>query len=163
MNEVYLSIGSNLKDKVRNIYQCQILIEERIGKIVDMSFIYETEPWGFESKHRFLNKVVKVKTNLSASIILNNIHYIENKLGRTRNKSGYSNRTIDIDILLFNEEIINTSNLIIPHRNIENRKFELFPLCQIAGYKIHPVLKLSFNQLLNNCTDKGEVKLFTAY
>ena len=137
-------------------------INLQIGQIVDISACYETEPWGFSSPEYFLNQAVMVETALSPNQILNLIHLIETGNGREREKkSGYSSRTIDIDILFYDDEIINSESLSIPHPQLHNRKFVLAPLCEIAPSKIHPVLKKSIQNLLDECHDPSLVRIYS--
>ena len=119
------------------------MIEESIGSVVSVSSVYETEPWGFESDNEFLNMVLCVETDLSPSGLLGRILMIESQLGRIRCENQYSSRNIDIDILLYNNEIVNEAALEIPHPRMHERRFVLVPLAEIAPELIHPVLKKS--------------------
>lgn len=148
---VYLSLGTNLGEKERNIKNALVAISKRIGHVLNCSSNYENSPWGFDSENTFLNVVVKVETTLSAQTILAEILCIEKKLGRTeKTKNGsYCDRIIDIDILFFDNEIIDSENLKIPHPLLAKRMFVLKPLCEIAPDFIHPVLQKSMQQLYN--------------
>ncbi len=157
MNSVYLLIGGNLGDRIENLVTASSLIEAELGKIIKTSSIYQTASWGITEQPEFLNQVLLVKTNLPAKKLMQLILSIENKMGRIRSQKNAS-RVIDIDILFFNDEIINQSNLTIPHPEIQNRRFVLVPLNEIASGLIHPVFKQSIKNLLSTTNDKLEVK-----
>ena len=153
-NKVILQLGSNLGERLQNLKHAKALIHEEIGTILRNSAIYETEAWGSESKNWFLNEVIVVRTSLDAVQVLTKINQIEHKLGRIRSmEERFIDRTMDIDILFFNDEIINIVNLQIPHPQIPKRKFVLIPLEEIMPEYLHPQLKLSISQLLRNCPD----------
>ncbi|MEN8118735.1 MAG: 2-amino-4-hydroxy-6-hydroxymethyldihydropteridine diphosphokinase [Bacteroidota bacterium] len=160
MQKIFLSLGSNLENKLLNIKNALKQINENVGKTIKVSSCYETEPWGFNANDWFLNIAIELETDFNPNELLQNCMWIENNLGRKRNKTevGYSSRTIDIDILFFGNEIINLPNLTIPHEHVHNRKFVLKPLCDIAPEFIHPTLKESIQSLLQKCTDKMELK-----
>jgi 2-amino-4-hydroxy-6-hydroxymethyldihydropteridine diphosphokinase len=160
MKIVFLGIGTNLGNRESNLEQAVVRIEEYVGPVLDSSSIYETEPWGFQAKDEFLNKVVKVETELTPSEILERILIIESIMGRVRSKERYSSRLIDIDILICEDMIIDEENLKIPHRLLHQRRFVLVPLCEVASDMIHPVLKKSISDLLEICEDKSEVKKY---
>lgn len=158
MKKAYLSLGSNLGEKDKNLSKALRYINVSIGHLVDLSGIYETEPWGFETNEKFLNMVIEIVTDLTPQEVMERCLEIEAKLGRVRSSTeGYSSRTIDIDILYYDNLVISEEKLIIPHPHMQNRRFILEPLCEIAPTLIHPALGLSSNELLNNCTDKGVV------
>ncbi|MCL2511424.1 MAG: 2-amino-4-hydroxy-6-hydroxymethyldihydropteridine diphosphokinase [Bacteroidales bacterium] len=152
VNTAILSIGGNLGNRLENILRCVDYIERRIGKIVRRSSIYESEAWGFESEHRFLNMVVVVETLLPPESLLQKAHAIENVLLRQRTGTGYTSRTMDIDILFFNNEIINTPTLTIPHPRLHERRFVLLPLHEILPDMVHPVFQKSVGELLKEIT-----------
>ncbi|MFZ2341350.1 MAG: 2-amino-4-hydroxy-6-hydroxymethyldihydropteridine diphosphokinase [Bacteroidales bacterium] len=156
---VFLGLGTNLGDREKNLSMAVERIGEEIGKVVKCSSVYETEPWGFRSDDRFLNMVVKVRSSLSSSGLLGRILMIEAQLGRLRSGKGYKSRTIDIDILLYGSEVIMKDELEIPHPRIPDRKFVLEPLCEIAPDMIHPVLKVTFTELLAKCGDECGVSV----
>jgi 2-amino-4-hydroxy-6-hydroxymethyldihydropteridine diphosphokinase len=160
MKIAFLGIGTNLGDREANLKQAITLIDENIGKVLKSSSVYETEPWGFKTEDEFLNLVLKVETILTPSGLLGRILMIESLLGRVRNEKRYSSRLIDIDILLYEDMIIDEESLKIPHPLLHERKFVLVPLCEIEGEMIHPVLKNSFTELLEVCKDKSEVKKY---
>lgn len=160
MKIVFLGIGTNLGNRESNLEEAVARIREYIGPVLDSSSIYETEPWGFHAKDEFLNKVVKVNTELTPSGLLGRILMIESLLGRVRGQVRYSSRLIDIDILLYEDLIVEEESLKIPHPLLQQRKFVLVPLCEIASEIIHPVLKKSIAELLELCEDRGEVKKY---
>jgi 2-amino-4-hydroxy-6-hydroxymethyldihydropteridine diphosphokinase len=160
MKNVFLGIGTNLGDRGNNLKQGVAEIEKHIGPVLSSSSIYETEPWGFMSGDKFLNLVVKVGTELIPYGLLGEIHLIESLMGRVRSVERYSSRLIDIDILLYEDKIIEEESLKIPHPLLQERRFVLVPLCELASEMIHPVLKKSFVELLKICGDRSEVKKF---
>ena len=156
MNTVYIQLGSNLGERESFIAKSMEQIEENIGEIITASSIFETTPWGNENQNNFLNSVIKIKTTFDAFKVLKKSQEIENNLGRDRNKK-WGKRTIDIDILFYNNEIINTKELIIPHPLLQKRKFVLVPLSKIASNYIHPILKKNISTLLSECKDNQKV------
>ncbi len=147
MNYAYLSLGTNLFDKLRNLKYAIYKIGE-FSKILEKSSVYETEPFGYEFQNTFLNMVVLIITNLKPIELLNEVKRIENLMGR---KKFFKNapRVIDIDILIFNDIELKTENLIIPHSSLYERKFFIIPLLEIfsKGYR-------SFNFDIKNCKFK---------
>ncbi|HBS88857.1 MAG: 2-amino-4-hydroxy-6-hydroxymethyldihydropteridine diphosphokinase [Bacteroidetes bacterium GWF2_38_335] len=160
MNKVYLLLGTNLGEKENNIDKACEGIENEIGLIYDLSPIYETEPHGFKHESNFLNRVVCIRTCFSADEVLEKILAIELKMGRTRTGGDYQARVIDIDILFFGDQIIEKPGLIVPHPRLQDRKFVLIPLNEIASDLIHPTLKKSVSELLEKCYDEGMVKKY---
>lgn len=158
MNLAYLLIGGNLGDRIVNLTRAARLVEKEIGKIVRMSSIYETASWGITGQPHFLNQVLAVETKLPAQPLLHKILFIENKMGRIRSEKNAS-RIIDIDILFFNDEVIEKPGITIPHPEIQNRRFALVPMDEIAPDMVHPLLKSSIKELLSTSKDKLEVKL----
>jgi len=133
-------------------------IAEVVGIIVSRSSVYETEPWGFQSSDQFLNMVIGVDTNLKPSGLLGRLLMIESLLGRLRDGKQYSSRIIDIDILLYGRQKVDTISLKIPHPRMHQRNFVLMPLCEIAPRIVHPVLGKTMTELLNECKDAGSIK-----
>jgi len=131
-------------------------IEQEIGNIICSSKIYESSPWGVSIQNHFLNSVIKIESELSSSILLKKLQEIENNLGRVRLRK-WGERTIDIDILFYNNEIIKTEKLNIPHPLLHERKFVLIPLSKIAPNYIHPILKKNVSDLLSECKDSQQV------
>ncbi len=153
----YLSLGSNLGNREIHLDQTIRLISKRIGRILKKSSVYETDPWGFIADLPFLNMVIEVETLQSAENLMNEIIHIEEELGRKRGGDGYISRTIDIDVLFYEDQVVATANLKIPHPLIQERRFVLVPLAEVAGCFIHPVLQVSVEELLNRCQDFGRV------
>jgi len=160
MKRAFLGLGSDLGDRSQNLDDAKTGIKETIGKIIAASSVYETEPWGFKSKTRFLNQVVSVDTDLTPSGLLGRILMIESQLGRLRGEKQYASRKIDIDILLYDNSVMEEASLTIPHPLIHKRRFVLVPLCEIAPDLTHPVLKKSIKYLLKKCPDKCKVVPF---
>jgi 2-amino-4-hydroxy-6-hydroxymethyldihydropteridine diphosphokinase len=156
---VYLGLGSNRGDRIGYLETAVGMITKKIGKVFSKSSIYMSEPWGFMDDHFFLNQVIWVKTLLSPLEVLDTIREIENELGRKRSGKGYKARTMDIDILLYSDKVIDLQNLKIPHPLLPDRNFVLIPLAEIAGSYIHPVLKKSVDCLLKECNDQKQVKI----
>ena len=156
---IFLGLGSNLGDREENLKKAVAMIAQNIGEIVTCSSVYETEPWGFKSENKFLNAVIKVRTELKPSGLIGRILMIEAQLGRLRDGEarGYKSRTIDIDILLFGHETVNKKTLQRPHPRIPDRKFVLIPLCEISPEMVHPALKKTMAELLEECKDEGIV------
>jgi len=157
MKKVFLGIGTNLGNRENNLREAFLKIRGNVGEVLLTSSVYETSPWGFDADNDFLNMVMIVQTICSPSELLERILKIESMLGRVRNDKQYSSRIIDIDILLYEDEVIEGEGLIIPHPMIHKRKFVLVPLCEIAPEMVHPVLKKSFTSLLNLTDDTNRV------
>ena len=138
----YLGLGTNVGNKRRNMITAAALLAERVGDILALSGFYETEPWGFESENFFLNAAVKLKTSFSPLEVLQITQQIEKELGRTEKSNGvYHDRIIDIDILLYEDEVLQIPELTLPHPLMHERKFVMDPLAEIAPFVVHPVLK----------------------
>lgn len=157
MNEVFLGLGGNTGQRLANLEKAIKEIRSQIGEVMKTSSIYETQAWGSKSKNLYLNIVLKLRTNLGAQALLQKVAKIEQQLGRTRSKNRNADRIIDIDILFFNDLIINDKNLQIPHPRLHLRKFVLWPLFEIEKKLIHPQLKKSITQLKLNCTDTLQI------
>ena len=136
MSVAYLSLGSNLGDRLRLIQEAVAALTVEAGPVTALSSFYETEPWGFSSPHRFLNVALA----------------LEQKLGRTRKSTdgGYADRTIDIDLLMIDDVIVDTPELSLPHPRLHLRRFVLEPLCEIAPELYHPILKKTISQLFSD-------------
>ena len=162
----YLSLGSNLGDKLNHLQEVVFLIQASVGEVIKTSPVYETPAWGFEGDN-FYNACITVETTLTPSALLEKLLELETKLGRERNPgAGYSSRTVDIDILYFDKEIINTDLLTVPHPNLQLRRFVLRPLADIAPQFYHPILNKDTRNLLQECKDKSNItktphKLYT--
>ena len=153
-----MSLGSNQGNKLENLQQAIDLIAEKIGAVVNISSVYKTESWGFKSDD-FLNVCIQISTSLNPENLLKSIQEIEALLGRKRtSETGYKARIIDIDILLFDTEIIISKELTVPHKAMLNRKFVLVPLAEIAPNLIHPIAKQRIQTCLENCADDSPVE-----
>ncbi|MCR1973397.1 2-amino-4-hydroxy-6-hydroxymethyldihydropteridine diphosphokinase [Clostridium sporogenes] len=146
MHTAYVAFGSNIGEKESYIKRALKKIEERGMKIIKVSPIYETEPYGVLDQDSFLNGVVKIETNLIPEDLIGELLNIEKQLDRVRERR-WGPRTIDLDIIFYDDLIINEKDLVIPHKDMENREFVLKPLCDIDENFIHPVLKKSVRQL----------------
>ncbi len=156
---IYLGIGSNSLDKASKLKEALIALQKKIGFIVSKSGLYETEPWGFDCSESFLNMTVEINTDLTPDELLLNCKEIEKSLGRVKsNKKQYDSRSIDLDILFYENKIIKTPTMTIPHAYIEKRLFVLLPLNDIAPDYIHPVLKENITTLLQKCKDTCWIK-----
>ena len=156
INKVFLSLGSNVGDRIHNLSLGRSKLFNEVGKIINNSKIYESEPWGFKFQANFLNQIIIIETYLESKEVLKHILSIEKKLGRIR-KEKWAPRIIDIDILFFNNDIINSKNLVIPHPLIQNRNFILVPLNEIAKNYVHPGTNKTMSQLLKLSKDKLNV------
>ncbi len=157
----YLSLGSNQGNKLKNLQKAIYLIAEKIGPILKISSVYKTPSVGFVGED-FFNICIKLSTYLPPEKILSSSLEIEKKLGRIRtNSDGYSDRTIDLDILLFDDEIIFSHELIVPHPRMLDRKFVLVPLIEIASEVLHPVTKIHLGKCLDGCSDNTEINKTT--
>lgn len=152
MAKVYLGLGTNLGDKEVNLRTAIYKLQERIGKQVSLSSFYETAPWGFESAHSFLNAVICLETRLTPLEVLHATQEIEKELGRTEKSANgiYSDRPMDIDILLYDNLVLHTPELTIPHPLMTERDFVMKPLVEIAGNVMHPVQKKTLSSLLQS-------------
>ena len=159
-HSVYLLIGSDTGD--RELYLSNAVQSiGGMGEIISYSSVYESEPWGFESEKRFLNMAVLFKTKKTPYEILAEIKDIESKNGRIKSGTNrYESRTLDIDILFYDNLIINDSDLTIPHSQLHERLFALKPLSDIASDLIHPVFELAVNELMLKCPDSGNVDIY---
>ncbi|MDL2315122.1 2-amino-4-hydroxy-6-hydroxymethyldihydropteridine diphosphokinase [Bacteroidales bacterium OttesenSCG-928-C19] len=153
MNDVVLSLGSNIGDKFFYLKEAIRLLNLKVGKVEKISSVYETEPWGMECDDAFYNIAVALQTELNPQQLLKENQQIEKELGRVRSSAGYASRTIDIDILFFNEEVIDTEDLIIPHPYIQKRNFVLAPLAEILPEFLHPVLNKNIKYLFEHSLD----------
>ena len=153
----YLSLGTNQGNKLENLQNAIDLVADKVGSIPRISSVYETASWGFESDD-FFNICLKVTTHHPPEKLMQILLNIEKDLGRKRDASlGYADRNIDIDILLFDDEIIFSKTLIVPHSKMLERKFVLIPLVEIATTTIHPIEKKQLSICLQNCTDSSEI------
>jgi 2-amino-4-hydroxy-6-hydroxymethyldihydropteridine diphosphokinase len=156
MNTSFLLIGGNVGDREKNLLLAAELIQKHAGKVDAQSSVYETAAWGKTDQPDFLNQVLKITTDLSPDDLMKEIFKIEKLMGRERSEK-YAPRLVDIDILFFNDEIIKTSLVTIPHPQMQNRRFVLVPLNELAPALIHPVFKKTISELLVECPDKLDV------
>jgi len=158
---IFLGLGSNIEERVTYLNTATSLIGScSYIKIVQSSLIYETEPWGIRNQKRFLNKVLSLESSLPPEDLLTFVKEVEIKTGRTES-ARWHEREIDIDVLFYDNEIISSDKFGLPHKEIQNRKFVLIPMCEIAADFIHPVLNKSMKQLLEESKDISEVKIYT--
>ncbi|RQO32683.1 2-amino-4-hydroxy-6-hydroxymethyldihydropteridine diphosphokinase [Taibaiella sp. KBW10] len=160
MNTAYLLLGGNEGDRLKTLRECVAFLCKEVGTVISASPIYETAAWGKEDLPAHLNQAIKMETDLSATALLQQVLAIEIKLGRQRQEH-WGCRTIDIDIIFFNEDVVQTRDLVIPHPLMQVRRFVLQPLSDIAGAYIHPVLHQSVATLLAQCTDPLAVTRYT--
>ncbi len=156
MNKVYLLIGGNMGDRMANLTAACLKITEACGPITAYSSIYETEAWGFTNQPAFLNQALAIQTTLEATALMEQILKIELSLGRKRDIP-LGPRIIDIDIIYFNDDIIDNEIVTIPHPSMAKRNFVLTPLTEIAPLLIHPILLKSNEVLLKECGDSSVV------
>jgi 2-amino-4-hydroxy-6-hydroxymethyldihydropteridine diphosphokinase len=162
MNSAYLLLGGNIGDRLQHLRLATAAIEKYAGTVLTASSIYETEAWGIRDQAAFYNCVVEISTSLSAIELLNEILRIEKTLGRVRDEnSHWQARIIDIDILFFNRDIIQSPDLIVPHPHLQDRRFALMPLVEIAPELEHPLLQKTVEALLNECKDHLQVNRLT--
>ena len=160
MNKAYLLTGTNLGDRQENLKAAENLITEHCGIINNKSSIYETAAWGKTEQPSFLNQAIQISASLNAKQLIRRILKIERSMGRVR-KEKYGPRIIDIDILFFNDELHDLPFLKVPHPEVQNRRFALQPLSEIAADLVHPVLKKTVTELLRDCPDQLEVKKYS--
>ncbi len=156
MPKVYLALGTNLGDRAENLRQALVHLAAQVS-IDTRSQIYETEPWGVTEQPRFLNMVVAGETQLDAPELLHFLKTIERELGRTPGVR-YGPRVIDLDILLYDDDLVRTPDLIVPHPRLAERRFVLVPLADLAPDLIHPELGISVRELLARLPDDESVK-----
>jgi len=154
---VYLSLGTNMGNKEENLRTAMTLIEEQVGTITSQSALYASAPWGFNSENTFLNNAIAVETSLTPEELLSTTQRIEHTLGRTHKSvdGQYSDRLIDIDILLYDDVVMHTPSLTLPHPLMHRRLFVLEPLSEIAPTMIHPLLQKEIATLYNELKAEG--------
>ena len=155
MENCYVLFGSNLGDKEALFEQACTFINDRCGRVVQVSSAYESEPWGFEAEEWFLNRLIVVETSLLPDELMRQLLAIESALGRVRrhNAQGYASRPVDLDILYYGEQIVSTDWVIAPHPRLHLRRFALLPLCELIPDFMHPILGLTQTELLERCND----------
>jgi len=158
---VFLSLGSNLGDRLGNLRRAVKRLKESDEiEVEEISPVYETEPVGSQDQGWFLNLVLRVQTSLEPLALLEQLLSVEDGMGRSREKKR-GPRNIDLDILLFDDRVVKSERLTIPHPRMHERKFVLVPLTQIAPELLHPRLQKSVEELLTLCRDESEVRLHT--
>ena len=157
MNTIFLQLGSNMGDRNAYLQKARKLITEKIGMIKKRSRIYESVPWGIENQNNYLNQVLELKSKFTADEVLQKILDIENKIGRIRNEK-WGERIIDIDILFYNDLIIEKEELCIPHIHLHNRKFVLTPLHEISPDYVHPKYRKKVSELMQECKDTEKIE-----
>ncbi|MRT92207.1 2-amino-4-hydroxy-6-hydroxymethyldihydropteridine diphosphokinase [Ancylomarina sp. 16SWW S1-10-2] len=160
MTRIYFLLGGNIGNREEILSEAIKKMTKQLGKFVQTSALYETEPWGFTHEQNFLNQVVVFDSELSPLDILDKTQIIEKELGRVRKTTQYCERTIDIDILFYGDECIENQRLSIPHPRIQERSFALYPLEELIPEFIHPKLKKSIQLLKDECSDKLKVNKF---
>jgi 2-amino-4-hydroxy-6-hydroxymethyldihydropteridine diphosphokinase len=156
---VYLCIGGNLGERQANLEETRMFIEFNMGDVLEASSVYESPAWEMQGEPSFLNQVVKISTDLSPEALLAEIEELEEFYGRERKEGQYLSREMDVDILFFDDSIIESEKLVVPHPRMPLRRFVLTPLAEIAPEFVHPVLKITVSELLKNCQDNSEVTL----
>jgi len=159
MNKAYLLLGSNMGNSHKQLAAAAKLIKKNIGKITRQSNLYVTAAWGNTKQPDFLNQVIVVETTCTAEETIKTILQVEKQMGRVRTIRN-APRIIDIDILFFNKEVIQEKDLVVPHPEIQNRRFALVPLNELSPGLMHPVLNKTIHQLLEYCPDILDVKKF---
>jgi 2-amino-4-hydroxy-6-hydroxymethyldihydropteridine diphosphokinase len=161
MNVAYLCLGGNIEKREKYLKSALQLIETKIGTVIKQSYVYETEAWGTENQSPYLNLCISVNTELSPEKLIQELLNIEKENGRVRDANNqFASRTVDIDILFYNDIVINQADLMIPHPRLHLRKFVLMPLKEICPNYVHPVLKTSIQNLEKLCEDQLKVNLF---
>lgn len=150
MATAYLGLGTNVGNKRGNLLTAAALLAERVGAVLALSGIYETEPWGFESENTFLNAVIVMTTDLSPVELLDTTRLIEIEMGRIKKSDGaYHDRIIDIDLLMVDDLVIHTERLVLPHPLMHKRLFVMEPLAEVAPEVTHPVFGKTMSKLLS--------------
>ncbi|MEE2700282.1 MAG: 2-amino-4-hydroxy-6-hydroxymethyldihydropteridine diphosphokinase [Bacteroidota bacterium] len=157
MNTIFLQLGSNMGEREVYLQNAITLIAEGIGIIQKKSKVYESVPWGVENQNNYLNQVLQIKSEFSAEDVLEKVLQIEDEIGRIRNEK-WGERIIDIDILFFNDLIIEKEGICIPHIHLHSRKFVLLPLNEIVPDFMHPKYNKTISELLSECKDIESVE-----
>lgn len=156
---VYLGLGTKIGNKWKNMVTAAALLAERAGDVLSLSSFYETEPWGFASENTFLNAALELETDCSPMELLRLTQQIEREMGRTQKSDGsYHDRIIDIDILLYGNEVAHHEDLVVPHPLMQQRLFVMQPLAEIAPSLVHPVLQKSMYDLYMDLLDSEDLE-----
>jgi len=159
---VLLQLGGNQGDVLQVFQEAIGMLNDQVGEVGLLSKVYESEPWGFDEDLWFLNQVLELKTELNPQELLGVIHKMEKDLGRVKRPEGtYVGRPIDIDILFYENEIVHTDELVIPHMHIRHRRFVLVPLNDHWASFVHPEYGADMKHLLERCDDTGKVRLIS--
>ena len=155
MEKCYVLFGSNMGDKDQIFAKACLNINNRCGHVLEVSSAYESEPWGFEAKEWFLNRLIIVETELEPEAMMRQLLDVEAELGRVRHPEveGYTSRTVDLDILYYGSRIVLTDCITIPHPRLHLRRFALLPLCELVPHFVHPAFNLTQTELLRRCAD----------
>ena len=159
MARIFILTGSNLGNRLKFLETAKAELQERVGKLTQESSVYETAAWGKTDQADFLNQVLEFESELQPEEILQLNQEIEKEAGRNR-KEKWGARELDIDILFYDNLVLNLPDLVVPHPQLHNRRFTLMPLAEIASYFEHPVFKKTVGELLKNCPDKLEAKIY---
>lgn len=157
-HRAWIGIGTNLGDRKEHLATAQRHLGDKGGKIFAVSAIYETDPWGYESSNMFYNQCLAIETTYSPHSLLDLLQEIEQGMGRVFATGGYSDRIIDLDLLFYDDLVVHTEKLVLPHPKMQERVFVLRPLAEIAPEKIHPVIGVSVAELLERHPGNEEVK-----
>ncbi len=169
MAKAYLLLGGNIENREYFLTEAVNKIQDKIASIVKISQLYESEAWGFQSATNFLNLAIIIETNLLPKQLLHYTQNIEKEIGRTSKsiyckkdkKIVYSSRVIDIDIIFYDNMVINDTNLIIPHLQMHKRRFVLEPMVELEPNFVHPIFKKTIKNILLNCNDKLSLRAFS--
>jgi 2-amino-4-hydroxy-6-hydroxymethyldihydropteridine diphosphokinase len=154
-HQVILSLGSNQGNRLENIEHCIDLLHQEVGTVVKVSSLFESDSWGFSSDS-FYNCAVLIHTYKNPQKLLKNILKVEKRLGRVRTEtSNYQPRVIDVDMIFFDDEIIESESLQIPHKHLQDRLFVILPMMELVSDWTHPISQKSISDILKECEDKG--------
>ena len=158
MRKVYISLGSNMGDSVSTLMSAIQEIEKRIGSLYSSSSFYETEPWGFDAEQNFVNALICIESSMEAEVIMKELLQIENDMGRTRNNSSfYESRPIDLDIISVENDVIQTTELVVPHPKMHERLFVLIPFMEIEPNWRHPLINRTLQEMVSELDDEEKV------
>jgi len=163
MTLAYIGVGSNIGDRIGYVQQAHCLLNDTEGiHVIESSSLYETEPVGYKDQEWFINAVLKTETTLSIEELLNQCFRIENQLGRVRHPESPKNgpRTLDLDILFYDNKVIATKTIEIPHPRMHKRAYALVPLLELDADLIHPVFNKTISELHENLEEPEEVYLY---